>query len=350
MRSDWVRERPVLGLSRREAELLVRRAFPTARISSLRVVGGGLSNTNLRVGLVAPAAPLRLRLYERGRAPAQIERYWLTSLAGRVPVPTLRYFALRASSTNGPVALLDWVEGLPLARVLPRLGEEAAGRLGSSVGTTLARIHARRFARAGRLDARGRVVRPLRLGAAGLVEFIDRCLTTEPACGRIGRKTARAVLDAVRELAPALDAARSPPVLVHGDFGGSNILVRNGERGWGVAAVLDWEYAHSGTPLLDVGNLLRPPTGARSSFVGAFHRGYTSAGGTLPGDWVRLSRIVDLSAWAEFLGRPAARGAVIRDARRALRAVIGRSRSPSRSPGGPQGRQGAGLRPQEVAA
>jgi aminoglycoside/choline kinase family phosphotransferase len=41
--------------------------------------------------------------------------------------------------------------------------------------------------------------------------------------------------------------------LVHADFNPKNILV----RGASVAAVLDWEFAFSGTPLFDVGNMLR---------------------------------------------------------------------------------------------
>jgi aminoglycoside phosphotransferase (APT) family kinase protein len=47
------------------------------------------------------------------------------------------------------------------------------------------------------------------------------------------------------------------PCLVHNDFGNRNILVRQENGKWGVAAILDWEFAFSGSPLLDVGHFLR---------------------------------------------------------------------------------------------
>ncbi len=45
--------------------------------------------------------------------------------------------------------------------------------------------------------------------------------------------------------------------LVHGDFGGRNLIVRQVAGRWVAAAVLDWEFALSGSPLADVGHFLR---------------------------------------------------------------------------------------------
>ena len=45
--------------------------------------------------------------------------------------------------------------------------------------------------------------------------------------------------------------------LVHGDFGAANILVRQVQGAWQVAAVIDWEFAFAGTPLFDLGHFLR---------------------------------------------------------------------------------------------
>ena len=51
-----------------------------------------------------------------------------------------------------------------------------------------------------------------------------------------------------------LDAQRC---LVHGDFGKRNVLVREEQGRWKVAAVLDWEFAVAGSPLIDIGHFLR---------------------------------------------------------------------------------------------
>jgi aminoglycoside phosphotransferase (APT) family kinase protein len=55
----------------------------------------------------------------------------------------------------------------------------------------------------------------------------------------------RDALESRRPLEPA-----NPPVLLHGDYWPGNILWRDGE----IAAVIDWEDAHTGDPLSDLAN------------------------------------------------------------------------------------------------
>jgi aminoglycoside phosphotransferase (APT) family kinase protein len=69
-----------------------------------------------------------------------------------------------------------------------------------------------------------------------------------------------------------------------------------------VVAVLDWEFAFSGPPLFDVGNMLRDPR--PPAFAEAFVAGYRDAGGELPPGWRRLARALDLFSLADFLTRP----------------------------------------------
>jgi aminoglycoside phosphotransferase (APT) family kinase protein len=335
MRAEWSRERAPVRLSTAAAQRVVRRVVPGARVLQVRPVSGGLSNTNLRIDLVGEARPLRARLYERGVGPARLERYCLERLRNRVPVPTVRYFAARSRATGTPLALLDWVDGEPLERWLPEASAARARAMGEQVGRALAGIHAVRFPRAGLLDGLGRVVEPFPVGACGLTDFLRGCLDRDPARTRAGKRLAATTLELVAAWAPALDAAVVPPCLVHGDFGGSNVLVRDGPVGPEVAAVLDWEYAHSGSPLADFGNLLRPPVGEHAPFVAGVRHGYLRAGGRLPPRWRPLSRLVDLTAWAEFLSRPGAPSVVIRDARSALRRTVltGAGTRPGSPPG-----------------
>jgi aminoglycoside phosphotransferase (APT) family kinase protein len=59
---------------------------------------------------------------------------------------------------------------------------------------------------------------------------------------------------ALRWLRERLPADRSDPRLVHGDFRNGNLIID--EKG--IAAVLDWELAHFGSPLEDLGWLCVP--------------------------------------------------------------------------------------------
>ena len=89
--------------------------------------------------------------------------------------------------------------------------------------------------------------------------------------------------------------------LVHGDFNRRNLLVRRAAGRWSVAAVLDWEFAVSGSPLADLGNFLRYERASRPLVEPHFSAGYRNAGGTLPRDWRRLARLLDLTALCESL-------------------------------------------------
>ena len=71
------------------------------------------------------------------------------------------------------------------------------------------------------------------------------------------------------------------PCLVHGDFDGSNILVKKVGGQWQVSGVVDWEYAISATPLVDLGHILRPPFGDIEPFERNLIEGFMSHGGIL---------------------------------------------------------------------
>jgi len=88
------------------------------------------------------------------------------------------------------------------------------------------------------------------------------------------------------------------------------------------SAVLDWEFAFSGSPAVDFGNLLRPPLGQGREFTAALAAAYLEAGGWLPPDWQAIARLADLYAWVDFLSRPAASPALVEDARRMIRETI----------------------------
>lgn len=323
MRAGWARDRPEIAIGRAEAERLIAPALPGARVAAVTPVGGGLANTNLRVDLAGTAAPVLLRLYQRDPSQAAKEAALHRLVAGRVPVPALLHDAGDNPVTGGPYAVVEWVEGTRLETVAPGLSPDAAAGLGQSVGATLAAIHGFTFEEAGFLDATLRVASPIDVGGEGLQEFLRLCLVDGIGGARLGTALTEAVLAFAAREAHALDAWTTPARLVHADFNGSNILVRQDAAGaWGVAAVLDWEFALSGTPAFDFGNLLRAPLGDLPGFEAAVAEGYAAAGGSLPADWRRLARIADLTSWADFLARPEAGEALIADARRVIAATI----------------------------
>jgi fructokinase len=91
---------------------------------------------------------------------------------------------------------------------------------------------------------------------------------------------------------------------VHSDYNGKNLLALERGGRWSISAVLDWEFAFSGSPLTDIGNMLRFRDTYPPGFASAFIAGYREAGGKLPPDWREVSEALDLYALADFLTRP----------------------------------------------
>lgn len=316
MRERWTRTTPVLALEREEAEALIRPALPDARVLRLEPLGGGHSNTNIRA--VLDDGSVVLRLYQRDPGQAAKEAALATLVAGKVPAP--RYLHVGARETNGQTyAVVEWVDGVPLALAAKRADDEALDAMGGSVGAVLAAIHAFTFDGPGMLDGALKIT-PFPAGLM-LSGYFRHCF--EGLAGaRLGKALADAVVDFAARNEGRLEAWSHPARLVHFDFGASNILMARGEP-TRVAGVVDWEFAASAAPSADFGNLLRPPLGQRDAFVAGLERGYRAAGGFLPGDWRELTRIADLGAWVEFLTRPNVGDAVIEDARRALQDAVG---------------------------
>jgi aminoglycoside phosphotransferase (APT) family kinase protein len=102
---------------------------------------------------------------------------------------------------------------------------------------------------------------------------------------------------------PVLDALPNESRLVHSDFNPKNLLAEHRVDGWVVTAVLDWEFAFSGHPLVDVGNLLRFRADYPPAFADGFEAGYRAEGGALEAGWQAAAGALDMFALADLLTR-----------------------------------------------
>jgi aminoglycoside phosphotransferase (APT) family kinase protein len=154
-----------------------------------------------------------------------------------VPEPEVHY-VLREEDQIGPGFIMQWLDGEALGARIAR-GDAFAQvreRLAYQCGELLARIHA------------------IDLDDSGLrkrLEVRDPREIVEQSWSRYQEyDTPQPVIDyAARWLLEHLPEPLEP-CLVHGDFRNGNIMVRPDE---GVVAVLDWEGAHVGDPMRDLG-------------------------------------------------------------------------------------------------
>jgi aminoglycoside phosphotransferase (APT) family kinase protein len=259
------------------ATALARVLPPPVRVEELRRLSGGASRETWSFDAHdgdGRRHRLVLRRDPRGHG-GQSERateYALLAAARRagVPVPAVRVLLDEADGL-GPGFVMDRVEGETIPRRILRDDAYASARprLASQAGEIAARIHAVPL---GALPP---------LPVAGPAEQLDQY---------------RALLDAWDEPHPAFElgfrhlAERLPaprdPVLVHGDYRNGNLVVDRD----GIAAVLDWELAHLGDPVEDLGWLcvkswrfgLAERVAGGFGDVEVFLDGYERAGGTRP--------------------------------------------------------------------
>ncbi len=245
-----------------------------ATVAHVRPLSGGASQDLWLIVLGAKAGETRvvLRRAPEGRArtelavPIELEA-GLMRLANANGVPSPRVLhVLRPQDGLGAGFLMEHVEGEALGQRIVRDKAFASVRplLARQCGEILARIHA--------------LPRPSGLpinSAAAIVDALERQHRVEDWPRPVFELAFRWLRE---NLPPPRDA-----VVVHGDFRNGNLLI--GEEG--IRAVLDWELAHAGDPMEDLGwmcvNSWR--FGAIDQPVGGFgaredfYTGYEAAGG-----------------------------------------------------------------------
>jgi aminoglycoside phosphotransferase (APT) family kinase protein len=217
-------------------------AFGPGRVDGLRRLSGGASRETWTFDLVGPDGtthPLVLRRDPGGNAIGTTERsteYALfeAAAASGVPVPSVRVL-LADDDGLGPGFVMDRVDGETIPRRILRDDAYAAVRpkLAAQCGAIAARIHS---------------ISPDALPKLAVhtpVAQVEQFLSLFDSFG----EPHPAFELAARWLVQHAPPGPTTPGLVHGDFRNGNFIVGSD----GIRAVLDWELAHLGDPVEDLG-------------------------------------------------------------------------------------------------
>lgn len=294
----WVRAAPRGEALRSAIGDIMRRAFPSAEITSIQSLDG-LRNTNFKVLL--DCAAVLLRIYEHDRSLCRKELDLLDLIGSRVPVPPVLY---AEPDANPPFAILAFVEGCTLQQVKRTGSAQEVQQAAYAVGQALAALGAFTFPRSGWIGPGASVTKPLLEGPDPYPRFVDLCLESENLRLHMDRALIEKVHAMAWRHAEAFRALGAESRLVHGDLGKRNVLMKKTAERWTVAAVIDWEFAVAGSPLIDVGHFLRYERTARPRLEPAFSQGFVDGGGRLPEHWRPLARALDAMALCESLTHP----------------------------------------------
>lgn len=232
----------------------------------------------------------------RGAFAAEVDAAVLRLVRGLLPVPEVLE-ARRADESAGTPGLLvtTFLPGTRLDLLLPELRPAERATIGRRVGRILARLAMMPQLRPGFFVDGDLRVDPMPGG--GLVAFVE-AHRRGTAIAQWPVREYDALVEVAQQAESVLDSVARMCV-VHSDFNPKNLLVDAGTLE--VTGVLDWEFAHAGWPVTDLGNLLRferEPVFAEA-VLDAYRQGVVDA----RDDVLELARAADLYALVDLAGR-----------------------------------------------
>jgi aminoglycoside phosphotransferase (APT) family kinase protein len=261
--------------------------------SSLTPADGGWSGETFIAEAAGERSVVRIFASPRHHPQAAlIQEAVLRLVRGLVPVPAVKEVR-RAEPEDGVPGLLV-TEHLPGVRgdlLMPTLDDHGLATVGERLGLIAATL-------AGMPQL-----------TAGL--FVDEHLAVEPFEPDLDDWVARHEerlgwgdddLDGLRAVATEAQAVLDEVgrvSLVHSDLNPKNVLLDADSLE--VTGVLDWEFAHAGSPYADLGNLLR--FDRVPAYADAVLRGYTALRGDEPATALDRARSADLVALVDLAAR-----------------------------------------------
>lgn len=313
---------PLIEVSFNQIQALLYPVLGGAAITGIeRIEPGGLVNTLYRIKLAKGDASLCLRLFAAGRPAWETERNVLARVSASLPVPEVLLAGDGGQDFAHPYLVYRWIEGITLdacrKQMPPAVFLSLAGHLGrllaGMAGFSFADLHSGwPGASHGSLSS---VEKLLQVSEQGLRGGLARV--------RLGDRLADDLWRLLEASAVRLLALDRITCLVHGDFGGRNILVAPADDGnWRISGLIDWEKSFLGTAMGDVGRLFRYPRRYSDNFLRRFELSYCEAGGVLPVDWRRIVRLLDASQLVAILNEEKELPVVFAECRALVEGVI----------------------------
>ena len=276
---------------------MVELGCPEFNLSSFEIISGGCANLNVKIMLERETNPLLLRIYLRDKNSAILEQNLYRLLAPKIPVPIIYYVGY---IDDYCFAICQFVEGLTLRDLLLSDVPHNVEAIMKEVGLNLASISKIEFAEAGFFNQNLNIIEST--SRESYLTFADQLWQNQFICQTLSAAIINKIKDYLNKYAELLPNENEKH-LVHGDFDPANILVKQVDGIWKIAAILDWEFAFSGSIIFDVANMLRYAHHMPDIFSISFLEGLENGGVVLPDNWQITAHLLNLVSLLDILGR-----------------------------------------------
>lgn len=296
-KNNWEKTDEQFKIPPETIQAMVELAFPKQSLDSYEVISGGCVNLNIEIHLWGEPQPVILRIYMRDKDAAYREQKLAELLKQAVPIPEV-YFV--GDCEGYRFAVTEYMPGINLRDLLLNHPNDIIQSTMLQAGQILANIQQVQFPMTGFFDADLKLSQPIT--KQDYLTFVQTCLDHPTVVEQIGPESIRRIKEYHEKYSAfLLDETQSH--LVHADYDPTNILVDKIEGQWKITAILDWEFSHSGPPLLDVANMLRYAHHMPPIFEETFLQGLKQGGVPLPENWRTRIHLFNLTALLDCLVR-----------------------------------------------
>lgn len=263
-------------------------------VSDISILGDGFANTNYHFSVNKGATSYVLRLSQRNLEQFKKEIEVLHFVMNRIPVPKV---IATNYSCETPFAILEYTEGILFSSALESADEHSNCKMSFSIGHILSVIHSFDMGGSGFFNDKFEFTERFNNFGKAYFDYMIKCLELKHVTERMGSELHKKINDLIEHNMDMLTSLSGAERLIHCDFNGKNIVMSNNK----VRAVLDWEFASAGHPLVDIGNFLRFEEDYTESIINSFVEGYKSELGELPQGWREIAKLLDLAAMFTFI-------------------------------------------------
>lgn len=290
LKIHWERFKAHVDLDISTASRLLE-PFTTDDVGELLLLSEGCANTNYKVVFKNNRTPIVIRIYMRDKTalPREVAIHQL--VADQIPIAKHLYFDDSCKVYSYPYSIMEWVDGKLLREIILTKNEKAITKSVFEVGQYLNVLRQIKFSHGGFFQENLQI-RPFDKEEEYL-PYVLNLLQDKVVKSDLDSNLHNAVSKLVKNHSKLL-SHEDEANLTHADYDPANIMVREINGEWCIAAILDWEFAYAGTYLLDMGMMLRYSHKLPNFYEDSFINGIQSQGFTLPTGWKKQAKLMDL--------------------------------------------------------
>lgn len=294
MEYDWERTFPFLELDNIKIIKLFEGILERKNIINITPISEGCRTTNYVIETKEEKRKYILKIFFSKEQNYKREIKLLSKLRENknILVPKLYKMNSDKAIQGREYIIYEYIEGKTLGQALSEgyIPKESFVR---SVARCLSQIHNYKYDRAGFLDENLNIKEEL----PPLFSWYKNSMG-DMAQKRLGKNIVDKINRVIKQNEKVLTKLDKDIRLVHGDFQGTNILMKDNK----LAGILDWEFVMAGHPLADIGQFFRYEEYFNKKLICIFEEEYNkNSTHMLINDWYKISKLRDLVSLIQLI-------------------------------------------------